>query len=94
MVAPDLLLKVLLSLTLSLYWAVLYLYESHVKVVSTGLRRLHTLFFFFFFKWIYPLFTRHTNNKTFIKNESSYTIYIFKNYFDIVFLIFNKIDGI
>ena len=33
-------------------------------------------------------------NKIFIKNESHGTIYTFKNYFVIVFLVFSKISGI
>ena len=33
-------------------------------------------------------------NKNFIKNESHDTIYIFKNYFTIVFSIFSKINDI
>ena len=33
-------------------------------------------------------------NKTFIKNESHGTIYMFKNYFVIVFLVLSKISGI
>ena len=33
-------------------------------------------------------------NKILIKNKFYNTIYIFKNYFIIIFLIFNKIDSI
>ena len=67
---------------------------------------LCVFFFFFrsafqpakcFFSGLCSLFTESTNfifNKIFIKNESHGTIYTFKNYFVIVFLVFSKISGI